>query len=198
MFKHRFHSADTRRDKIAFAIIRWIKNSAERRFVGRYACRAVALENIATVPGTVALWFDRSGVIRLAPTDRQHICDEVATERKHQYTFERLSDRKWSDRFFVRFVKAIFSLAYGLAYLVDRRLCHRMVGYLEEEVCLSYTQYLTMIRNGTVSDRELPEDIKCLWSLSPAARLSDLIELARNEEAEHRDRNHELANGETL
>lgn len=193
MFKHKFHSTESRRDILAFAIVRWIKNSAERRFAERYACRAVALENIATVPGTVVLWLDRVRLVRLSADDRAHICDEVETERKHQYTFERLSERKWSDRVYARAIKTIFSLAYGCAYLFDRKLCHRMVGYLEEEVCLSYTQYLTKIRNGTVENRELEDEIKSIWSLPPGARLSDLIERARAEEAHHRDRNHQLA-----
>ncbi|MFN3578209.1 MAG: alternative oxidase, partial [Tabrizicola sp.] len=89
--------------------------------------------------------------------------------------------------------QAIFYNAYFWLYLFAPRIAHRIVGYLEEEAVVSYTQYLEQIDTGKVENVPAPQIAIDYWNLGPDARLRDVVIAVRADEAGHRDRNHEMA-----
>ena len=75
-------------------------------------------------------------------------------------------------------------------YLISPRTCHRIVGYFEEQAVVSYTEYLEEVEQGRVENVKAPEIAINYWNLSPDARLIDVIKVVREDEAGHRDVNH--------
>ena len=92
-----------------------------------------------------------------------------------------------------------FSTATELAAVINRsaklsyRTAHRIVGYLEEEAVVSYTQYLEEIDAGRVENVPAPEIALEYWNLPKGARLREVVEVIRADEAAHRDVNHGFA-----
>jgi ubiquinol oxidase len=70
----------------------------------------------------------------------------------------------------------------------------RVAWYLEEEAVISYTQYLEKIDAGKVENVPAPEIAKKYWNLPDDARLRDVVIVIREDEAGHRDKNHDFAN----
>ena len=75
-------------------------------------------------------------------------------------------------------------------YLISPRTCHRIVGYFEEQAVVSYTEYLEEVEQGRVENVKAPEIAINYWNLSQDARLIDVIKVVREDEAGHRDVNH--------
>ncbi|MEM9852708.1 MAG: alternative oxidase, partial [Pseudomonadota bacterium] len=84
--------------------------------------------------------------------------------------------------------------AYFFLYLLFPRVAHRVVGYLEEEAVVSYTQYLAEIDAGHVENVAAPQIAKDYWKLPGDAALRDVVLVIREDEAQHRDVNHGFAN----
>ncbi|MFB1023891.1 MAG: alternative oxidase, partial [Octadecabacter sp.] len=82
---------------------------------------------------------------------------------------------------------------YFFLYLLAPRVAHRVVGYLEEEAVVSYTQYLEQIDAGLIENIAAPQIAIDYWKLSADARLRDVVLVIREDEAGHRDKNHEFA-----
>ncbi|MEM6906952.1 MAG: alternative oxidase, partial [Pseudomonadota bacterium] len=74
------------------------------------------------------------------------------------------------------------------------RTAHRVVGYLEEEAVVSYTQYLAQIDKGETENVPAPQIAIDYWKLPPDARLREVVIAVRADEAHHRDTNHAFAN----
>jgi ubiquinol oxidase len=91
-------------------------------------------------------------------------------------------------------VQWAFYLGFFLLYLVSRRTAHRLVGYIEEEAVLSYTQYLAEIDAGRAPNVAAPAVARSYWKLADDATLRDVVLVVRADEAHHRDVNHGLAN----
>lgn len=72
-------------------------------------------------------------------------------------------------------------------------MAHRFVGYLEEEAVTSYTQYLADIDAGRAENVPAPRFAITYWNLPPDARLRDVVERVRLDEAGHRDVNHQFS-----
>ena len=68
-----------------------------------------------------------------------------------------------------------------------------MVGYFEEEAVFSYTEYLYEIDSGKIPNAPAPEIAINYWGLDKNATLREVIEVIRDDEAGHRDRNHAIA-----
>jgi ubiquinol oxidase len=49
-----------------------------------------------------------------------------------------------------------------------------------------------MIDNGSIENKEIPQWTKDYWNLSNTAKLRELVYAIREDEAEHRDVNHEF------
>jgi len=92
--------------------------------------------------------------------------------------------------------QGIFMTAFVAAYCIYPPLCHRFVGYLEEEAVHTYSDIITSIDNGRLEDwkTELAPQIAVdYWHLRPGATMRDLILVVRADESSHRDVNHTFA-----
>lgn len=92
------------------------------------------------------------------------------------------------------FTQICFFNAYFILYIISPKTAHRIVGYLEEEAVVSYTQYLDEIDAGKIENIPVPEIAIKYWGLPKDARLRELVLVVRADEAEHRDINHAFAN----
>ena len=68
-----------------------------------------------------------------------------------------------------------------------------MIGYFEEEAVTSYTEFLDEIDKGTIENVAAPKIAVDYWNLGNKATLRDVVVAVRNDEAGHRDKNHEIA-----
>jgi ubiquinol oxidase len=84
----------------------------------------------------------------------------------------------------------VFFNAYFLAYILNPRIAHRVVGYLEEEAIHSYTEFLKEIDAGRIENVPAPAIAIDYWRLPKDATLRDVVEVVRADEAHHRDVNH--------
>lgn len=67
------------------------------------------------------------------------------------------------------------------------------MGYFEEEAVYSYTEYLKEIDEGGIVNVPAPKIAIDYWKLGPDATLRDVVISVRNDEAHHRDTNHQFA-----
>jgi ubiquinol oxidase len=180
-------------DRFALALVRFMRFFADVFFAGRYGHRAVVLETVAAVPGMVggALQHLRS-LRRLKDDDKwiRTLLDEAENERMHLMTFLHIAQPTRLERFIIVVAQGVFYNAFFLLYLLSTRTAHRMVGYLEEEAVLSYTEYLEGIDSGRYENVPAPAMAIRYWKLPEEARLREVIEAVRADEAGHRDVNH--------
>ncbi|HEI6745886.1 TPA: alternative oxidase, partial [Legionella pneumophila] len=111
----------------------------------------------------------------------------------HLITFMYIAKPNWFERFIIFTAQAIFVVLYLLMYVISSKTAHRFVGYLEEEAVVSYTHYLQELDDGRIENVPAPEIAKQYWGLAPDARLRDVLLVVRDDEVEHRDVNHQLA-----
>jgi ubiquinol oxidase len=183
-------------DRIALRTVRFMRFFADRFFAGRYGHRAVVLETVAAVPGMVGGLLQHLKALRHIRDDQgwiRELLDEAENERMHLMTFIEIAQPGRLERAMIAVGQAIFYNAYFFLYLFAPRTAHRVVGYLEEEAVISYTQYLAAIDAGTIENVAAPRLAIDYWRLPPDARLRDVVEVIRADEAGHRDRNHEMA-----
>lgn len=156
-------------------------------------CHAMLLETVAAVPGMVGGMllhckslrrFEHSGGWIKA------LLEEAENERMHLMTFVEVARPKWYERALVFAVQGVFVNAYFLAYVISPKLAHRIVGYLEEEAVISYTEFLKDLDNGTFENMPAPAIAIDYWRLPPDSTLRDVIVVIRADEAHHRDLNH--------
>ena len=83
---------------------------------------------------------------------------------------------------------------YLIIYLISPKTAHRIVGYFEEEAVISYTEYLKEIEDGKIENIDAPEIAINYWNLPLNSKLKDVVKVIRDDEAGHRDVNHEFAN----
>jgi ubiquinol oxidase len=82
---------------------------------------------------------------------------------------------------------------FFLAYLLSPRLCHRFVGYIEEEAVRTYTKAIEAYDAGKLPElvtMEVPPIARSYWRLAPDATMRDALLAVRADEANHRDVNH--------
>jgi ubiquinol oxidase len=183
-------------DRFAYGLVRFMRFFADVFFAGRYGHRAVVLETVAAVPGMVggALQHLRS-LRRLEDDDNwiRTLLDEAENERMHLMTFLNIARPTRLERFIIVVAQGVFYNAFFLLYLISSRTAHRVVGYLEEEAVLSYTEYLEGIDSGRYENVPAPAMAIRYWNLPEDARLREVIVAVRADEAGHRDVNHALA-----
>lgn len=161
--------------------------------------RILFLETVAGVPGMVA------GVLRHLRSLRglrrdggwiHSLLEEAENERMHLLTFLTIRNPGWFFRAAVLGAQGIFFNAFFLAYLVNPRICHRFVGYLEEEAVYTYTRAVKELENGHLPEWEnydAPQIAKDYWRLNQDAKLLDVLYAVRADESNHRFVNHTLA-----
>ena len=165
-------------------------------FANRYGHRAIVLETVAAVPGMVGATLTHLRCLRRAQGDRgwiRTLMDEAENERMHLMTFIHIAQPNAAERALIILAQGVFYNAYFLLYLVVPGVAHRVVGYFEEEACLSYTQYLELIDTGVHANVAAPQIAIDYWKLPPDAKLRDVVLAVLRDEAGHRDVNHGFA-----
>jgi len=129
------------------------------------------------------------------------LLEEAENERMHMLVFTQAFQPTMPFRLAVLASQGVFWNAFFLSYLISPTLCHRFVGYLEEEAVHTYSSVLDIISDGKPEHADLkafgdqkadPLAIR-YWRLHPDATMRDVILAVRRDEANHRDVNHTFA-----
>lgn len=190
------HVPATFGDRVALRTVKFMRVFADAFFSKRYGHRAVVLETVAAVPGMVGGLLQHLKALRHIRDDQgwiRELLEEADNERMHLMTFIHVAQPSRFERAVIMIGQAIFYNAYFWLYLFAPRIAHRIVGYLEEEAVVSYTQYLAQIDAGHVENIPAPQLAIDYWHLPPTARLREVVIAVRADEAGHRDRNHLMA-----
>ena len=183
-------------DRLAFRLVKFMRFFADTFFRRRYGHRAVVLETVAAVPGMVGGLLNHLKSLRRLQNDRgwiKTLLAEAENERMHLMTFVQVARPNQFERLLIILAQGTFFNAFFLLYLFWPRVAHRIVGYLEEEAVVSYTEYLAEIDAGKIENIAAPQIAIEYWRLDPAARLRDVVIAVRLDEAGHRDVNHRFA-----
>lgn len=183
-------------DRIAYGFVRFLRVFADAFFAKRYGHRAVVLETVAAVPGMVGGLLQHLKSLRYMRDDDgwiRELLDEAENERMHLMTFIKIAEPTVFERFVIMTTQAIFYNFYFFLYLFAPKTAHRVVGYLEEEAVVSYTQYLAEIDSGRHPNVPAPQIAIDYWQLPQTATLRDVVIRVREDEAGHRDKNHAFA-----
>ncbi|KAJ3568113.1 hypothetical protein NP233_g5925 [Leucocoprinus birnbaumii] len=162
--------------------------------------RILFLESIAGVPGMVAATLRHLTSLRLLRRDSGwiHTClEEAENERMHLMTFMHLRNPGPFFRALILGAQGVFYNLFFLSYLISPRICHRFVGYLEEEAVVTYTRCIADLEAGRIpewNDVPAPQIAIDYWRLPQGAKLLDVIYAVRSDETTHRFVNHSLAN----
>ena len=190
------HAPKDIHDRIALRFVKFLRVFADRFFAKRYGHRAVVLETVAAVPGMVGGLLQHLKALRHIRDDEgwiRELLDEAENERMHLMTFIQIAQPSRLERLIIMIGQAIFYNFYFFLYLFAPRTAHRVVGYLEEEAVVSYTQYLAEIDAGRVENVPAPRIALDYWNLPEGTRLRDVVVVIRADEAGHRDKNHGFA-----
>ena len=184
-------------DRVALSFTKSMRFFADTFFQKRYGHRAVVLETVAGVPGMVSgMWMHLTSLRKMqtgyGPKIRT-LLDEAENERMHLMTFIEIAKPNTFERFLVLIAQAIFWNVFFVIYVFFPRTAHRIVGYFEEEAVYSYTEYLREIDEGRLPNIAAPQIAIDYWKLSADATLRDVVIAVREDEAKHRDVNHQFA-----
>jgi len=184
-------------DRVAYRITMFLRWIADTFFKKRYGHRAVVLETIAGVPGMVAgMWNHLRSLRKMKPDDRgwiKTLLAEAENERMHLMIFIRIAKPNWLERWAIITAQFIFWHFYMFLYIFFPQCAHRMVGYFEEQACISYTEYLKEIDEGRAENIKAPKIAIDYYNLPKDAKLRDVVIAVRKDEEGHRDVNHEMA-----
>jgi ubiquinol oxidase len=195
--KHNHFQPNCISDRIALAVVKFMRLFADTFFAGRYGHRAVVLETVAAIPGMVGGALQHLKSLRRMKDDDGWIhtlLDEAENERMHLLTFIHIAQPSFLERMLIIIVQGIFYNLFFILYLLSSRIAHRIVGYLEEEAVYSYTEYLAGINAGQYENIPAPEIAIKYWNLPPEACLREVVIAVRLDEVLHRDVNHDFAN----
>ena len=154
------------------------------------------LETIAAVPGMVAGMIIHLRSLRKMQDDRgwiKTLLDEAENERMHLMTFINIAKPTFIERMIILFAQFVFIIMYLIIYITSQRTAHRIVGYFEEEAVISYSEYLKQVEDGNIENVNAPDIAINYWNLPLNAKLIDVIKVIRDDEAGHRDVNHNFA-----
>jgi ubiquinol oxidase len=184
-------------DRVALSFTKSMRFFADTFFQKRYGHRAVVLETVAGVPGMVSgMWMHLTSLRKMqtgyGPKIRTLLA-EAENERMHLMTFIEIAKPNAFERFLVLIAQAIFWNVFFVIYVFFPRTAHRIVGYFEEEAVYSYTEYLREIDEGRLPNIPAPQIAIDYWNLSQDATLRDVVIAVREDEAKHRDVNHQFA-----
>eukprot|EP00808_Paulinella_micropora_P011907 g38170.t1 len=157
--------------------------------------RVIFLETVAGVPGMVAGSLRHLRSLRRVQRDHGWIhtlLSEAENERMHMLCFEQIKKPGPLFKVFIALAQGIFWNVFFLAYMLSPKLCHRFVGYLEEEAVHTYSEAIKAIDSGAIpwSKEPAPEMAKKYWKLGENATMRDMVLAVRADEAHHRDVNH--------
>ena len=196
------------RDKYALYTIRFLRHTfdkvtfynKDKMTEEKYLTRAIFLETIAAVPGMVAGMHRHMKALRNLQPDGgwiHHLLEEAENERMHLLTFLQIRQPGVLLRLGIMFSQAFFTAYYSFHYLFSPKVCHRLVGYLEEEAVKTYTNMIKDLDTGKLprwSKMPVGQDPKRYWELPENATMRDLLLAIRADEVNHREFNHHFAN----
>lgn len=126
------------------------------------------------------------------------LLEEAYNERMHLLTFLKMAEPGRFMKFMIVAAQGVFYNGMFISYLISPRICHRFVGYLEEEAVLTYTRAIQDIEAGKLpkwEKLEAPEIAVRYWNMPEGHRtMRDLLLYIRADEAKHREVNHTLGN----
>ncbi|USD41103.1 alternative oxidase [Vibrio sp. SCSIO 43135] len=195
-FKNKHYQPESLSEKAALLVTRLLKKTLNLFYGKHLAKRAMLLETIAAVPGMVAGVSNHLKALRRMKDDGgwiKELLDEADNERMHLMIFLDVTHPSIFERIMVMSLQFIFLIIYGFIYLVSSKTAHRIVGYFEEEACNSYSEYISKIQDGTLPNQPAPQIAINYYQLPSDASFLDVLERIRDDEAEHRDKNHEFA-----
>lgn len=190
------HSPKDLSDRLARLLCKCLRWSADFFFKKRYGHRAVILETVAAVPGMVGGMLIHLKCLRTQSSDNGWIkilLDEAENERMHLMTFIEIAKPNWFERLLILIVQGVFFNAFFILYLFSQKTAHRLIGYFEEEAVISYTRYLEDIDSGDIINTLAPQIAIDYWKMPHNATLRDVVLTIRDDEAGHRDVNHNFA-----
>jgi len=176
------HEPQDIHDRIAYRIVKFMRFFADKFFAKRYGHRAVVLETVAAVPGMVGGLLQHLKAIRHIRDDQgwiRELLDEAENERMHLMTFIHIAQPTRFERWVIMITQMVFYNVFFFTYLFAPRTAHRIVGYLEEEAVVSYTQYLADIDAGGQDNVPAPQIAIDYWDLPQDARLREVVGGAR-------------------
>lgn len=198
-------------DKVAYNTIRMVRSTFD--LVTRYdstgknmnekkwLTRVIFLESVAGVPGAVASFLRHLHSIRLLKRDKawvETLLDEAYNERMHLLTFIKIGKPSWFTRVFIYLGQGVFTNGFFFLYLANPKICHRLVGYLEEEAVATYTHLIKELEEDKLpqfNNMKIPNIAWQYWTeLDENSSFLDLIQRIRADESKHREVNHTLAN----
>jgi hypothetical protein len=101
-------------------------------------------------------------------------------------------------RFMVLGAQCVFFTGFSVAYLISPQICHRFVGYLEEEAVITYSKAIRDLDNGRLPRWEslrAPDMAVRYWEMPVDQRcMRSLLLYVRADEAKHCEVNHMLGN----
>ncbi|QPG76737.1 hypothetical protein FOA43_004131 [Brettanomyces nanus] len=177
-----------------------IANGPKRMTREKWMTRVVVLESVAGIPGSVAGFLRHLQSLRLFRRDNgfiETLLDEAYNERMHLLTFLKLANPGIFARGMLYVGQCLFASLFFLTYVVKPAMCHRFVGYLEEEAVRTYTRCLQDMKLGLSPELykiPVPQLAKDYWHLGDKSTFYDLINYIRADEAKHREVNHTFAN----
>lgn len=166
----------------------------------KWLMRFIFLESVAGVPGMVGGMVRHLHSLRLMRRDKawiETLLEEAYNERMHLLTFMKLYNPGFFMRTMLLGAQGVFFNLFFVAYLIMPRICHRFVGYLEEEAIVTYTRCIEDIEAGRLNEwkTELAPGIaKTYWNMPEGSTMKDLILYVRADEAKHREVNHTFGN----
>ncbi|TFH91271.1 alternative oxidase [Vibrio ouci] len=195
-FINTHHKPEGLSEKTALLVTRILKKTLNLFYGKHLAKRAMLLETIAAVPGMVAGVCNHLKALRRMKDDGgwiKDLLDEADNERMHLMIFLDVTHPSIFERIIVMSLQFIFLFIYGFIYLISSKTAHRIVGYFEEEACNSYSEYIEKIESGALPNLPAPEIALSYYQLPDNATFLDVLHRIRQDEAKHRDNNHEFA-----
>lgn len=126
------------------------------------------------------------------------LLEEAYNERMHLLTFLQLAQPTPLMRFMVLGAQCVFFTGFSVAYLISPQICHRFVGYLEEEAVITYSKAIQDLDNGRLPRWEslrAPDMAVRYWEMPVDQRcMRSLLLYVRADEAKHCEVNHTLGN----
>jgi ubiquinol oxidase len=184
-------------DWFAMSMTKFFRFFADTFFAKRYGHRAVVLETIAGVPGMVAGMLIHLKSLRHLQAGNgtmiHELLAEAENERKHLMFFIELVHPNWLERALIIIAQFVFWHFYLIMYILFPRTAHKMIAYFEEEAVRSYTEYLKLIDDKVIDNPPAPEIAIVYYKLKRNARLRDMVECIRADEAKHSEANHKFS-----
>lgn len=177
-----------------------ISQSAHKMSLEKWLTRFIVLESVAGIPGSVAGFIRHLNSMRMFRRDMgfiETLIDESYNERMHLLTFLKMGKPTLRTRVMLWFGQGIFANLFFVAYIFSPKTCHRFVGYLEEQAVSTYSRCLRDMELGLcpeLAEQEVPQIALDYWKLPKDAKMYDLIQYIRADEAKHREVNHTFAN----